>query len=142
MNRTNYSFSEKEIFTLLFRKKTCPYCGSSKLSRITVKKFKGKGKSVIESMNFSSQIDIYQGNFVYQCTKCKKKFSLQSIVDLNNSKDKKRSKANTFFVIQSIIMILIILSIGISSNNIYIIIIFIPSIIIYYYITLFFTNNN
>lgn len=72
MNRTNYSFSDKEIFTLLFRKKACPYCGSSKLSRKTVKKF--KGKSVIESMNFYPKIDIYEGNFIYQCTKCKKSF--------------------------------------------------------------------
>lgn len=139
MSKTNYSFSEKEIFTLLFRKKTCPYCGNSKLSRRTVKEFKGKEKNIIDGMTFYPPIDVYQRNFVYQCDKCKKQFSLQSIIDVKNSKNKRKSKVSMFFIVQSIIMMLILFSIAISAKEIAVII-FIPIIIIYYYLTGFFTK--
>ncbi|GMQ57596.1 hypothetical protein AN1V17_19910 [Vallitalea sediminicola] len=80
MERIEYSFQSKDIKNF-FKKKKCPYCGNTKVTKRTVKEFKGKTKSKLDGMELNPDVDLYAGTIVYKCEKCKKEFILQALSD-------------------------------------------------------------
>lgn len=155
MERIEYNFKLKDIKNI-FKKKKCPYCGNTKLTKRTVKEFKGKTKSQLDGMEFNADVDLYAGTIVYQCEKCKKEFVLQALSDktkliesipknnINDNEDtfqnNTKNRVSIFFKLLTIIMLFSVLSVAISDKNIVLFLVATPIILITYFLTKVFTR--
>lgn len=159
MKSTEYSIELKDLKGL-FKKKKCPYCGSTNVTKRVVKEYQGSKRSDLKGFTLNNE-DVYKGTIVYTCVKCKKEFLLGALLDeekLNNpipsnkinenekevqEKENNRMKnyVKKFFLVLYTVMLLTLIQGAVKENQYIVLLIFGPIIIGMYLITLFFTKR-
>ncbi|GKX27906.1 hypothetical protein SH1V18_03860 [Vallitalea longa] len=156
MKSTEYTFNIKELKNLL-KKKKCPYCGSTNISKRVVREYQGRAKSKLRGNEFNDE-DLYKGTLVYQCQECKKEFLLEALSDEekltapipsnkfneNENKvednNKMKNYVKKFFKFTFFLMLLILLQISIQEKNMLSLLIGGPIVIGMYFLTTIFTK--